>query len=106
MNKKNRGQRGLILSCYNRPTNHITLELTHVCSGTLKLIFYCRTYKVAKNIQIDGKKTHVMKNYIQGKNQPPMTKKCLKEMVLTLTTNTKNGLKSYTISYECRTKNY
>jgi hypothetical protein len=67
---------------------------------------YCRTYEVGKNIQIEGKKTHVMKNYIQGKNQPPVTKKCLKEMVLTLTTNTKNGLKSYTISYERRTKNY
>jgi hypothetical protein len=56
MNKKNRGQRGLILSRYNRPTNHITLEPTHVCSGTLKKTFTVEHTKLVKTSKLKEKR--------------------------------------------------
>lgn len=62
--------------------------------------------KLLKTSKLMEKRPMLWKITFKEKTNHLWQKKCLKEMVLTLTTNTKNGLKSYTISYERRTKNY
>jgi hypothetical protein len=89
MNKKqgSKGAHSFPLQPSNKPL--VTLEQTHVCSGSLNFICTVEHTKLVTS-KLKEKGPNVMKNYIQGKNQPPVTKKkCLKEMGVDLNNKSK-----------------